>query len=30
VLPRIGLGISHAYLPNMTFGQAVRMMGQLT
>jgi phosphatidylglycerol lysyltransferase len=29
VLPRIGLGISHAYLPNMTFGQAVRMMGQL-
>jgi lysylphosphatidylglycerol synthetase-like protein (DUF2156 family) len=30
VLPRIGLAISHAYLPNMTFGQAVRMMGQLT
>jgi phosphatidylglycerol lysyltransferase len=30
VLPRIGLGISHAYLPDMTFGQAVRMMGQLT
>ncbi len=30
VLPRIGLGISHAYLPTMTFGQAVRMMGQLT
>ena len=30
VLPRIGLGISHAYLPHMTFGQAVRMMGQLT
>jgi phosphatidylglycerol lysyltransferase len=30
VLPRIGLGISHAYLPNMTVGQAVRMMGQLT
>lgn len=30
VLPRIGLGISHAYLPNMTFGHAVRMMGQLT
>ena len=30
VLPRIGLGISHAYLPNMTFGQAIRMMGQLT
>ena len=30
VLPRIGLGISHAYLPNMSFGQAVRMMGQLT
>ena len=29
VLPRIGLGISHAYLPTMTFGQAVRMMGQL-
>lgn len=29
-LPRIGLGISHAYLPNMTVGQAVRMMGQLT
>jgi phosphatidylglycerol lysyltransferase len=30
VLPRIGLGISHAYLPNMTVRQAVRMMGQLT
>ena len=30
VLPRVALGISHAYLPNMTFGQAVRMMGQLT
>ncbi len=30
VLPRIGLGISHAYLPTMSFGQAVRMMGQLT
>ena len=30
VLPRIGLGISHAYLPTMTFPQAVRMMGQLT
>lgn len=29
VLPRIGLGISHAYLPNMTVTQAVRMMGQL-
>ncbi len=30
VLPRIGYGISHAYLPTMTFGQAVRMMGQLS
>lgn len=30
VLPRIGLGISHAYLPHLTFRQAVRMMGQLT
>ncbi len=29
VLPRIGLGISHAYLPTMTVGQAIRMMGQL-
>ncbi len=29
-LARIGLGISHAYLPNMTVGQAVRMMGQLS
>ncbi len=30
VLPRIGLAISHAYLPNMTVRQMVRMMGQLT
>ncbi|GAA2020380.1 DUF2156 domain-containing protein [Nakamurella flavida] len=30
VLPRIGLGISHAYLPNMTVREAVRMMGQLS
>ncbi len=30
VLPRIGLGISHAYLPTMSFSQAIRMMGQLT
>jgi lysylphosphatidylglycerol synthetase-like protein (DUF2156 family)/membrane associated rhomboid family serine protease len=30
VLPRIGLAISRAYLPNMTVRQGVRMMGQLT
>ena len=30
VLPRIGLAISHAYLPKMTVRQAVRMMGQLS
>ena len=30
VLPRIGLAISHAYLPNMTVRQGVRMMGRLT
>ena len=30
VLPRIGLAISRAYLPNMTVRQVVRMMGQLT
>lgn len=30
VLPRIGLGITHAYLPDMTMRQTVRMMGQLT
>jgi len=29
-LPRIGLGISHAYLPHLTVGQAVRMVGELT
>jgi len=29
VLPRIGLAISRAYLPNMTVRQVVRMMGQL-
>ena len=29
-LPRIGLAISRAYLPNMTVRQVVRMMGQLT
>jgi phosphatidylglycerol lysyltransferase len=28
-LPRIGLGISHAYLPHLTMAQTVRMMGQL-
>jgi lysylphosphatidylglycerol synthetase-like protein (DUF2156 family) len=30
VLPRIGLGISHAYLPHMTVTQTVRMIGELT
>ncbi len=30
VLPRIGLAISRAYLPNMTVRQVVRMMGRLT
>jgi phosphatidylglycerol lysyltransferase len=29
VLPRIGLGISHAYLPHLTMAQTVRMVGQL-
>jgi hypothetical protein len=29
-LARIGLGISHAYLPHLTVGQAVRMVGELT
>lgn len=28
-LPRIGLGISHAYLPQLTLGQTVRMVGEL-
>ncbi len=28
-LPRIGIGISHAYLPSLTMSQTVRMMGQL-
>ncbi|MBM9466655.1 DUF2156 domain-containing protein [Nakamurella leprariae] len=30
VLPRIGLGISHAYLPHLTVTQTVRMIGELT
>ena len=29
-LARIGLGISHAYLPNLTVRQTVRMVGELT
>ena len=29
-LTRIGLGISHAYLPNLTVRQTVRMVGELT
>jgi len=28
-LPRIGLGISHAYLPQLTLAQTVRMLGEL-
>jgi lysylphosphatidylglycerol synthetase-like protein (DUF2156 family) len=28
-LPRIGMGISHAYLPHLTMAQTVRMIGQL-
>jgi lysylphosphatidylglycerol synthetase-like protein (DUF2156 family) len=28
-LPRIGLGISHAYLPQLTLTQTVRMVGEL-
>ncbi len=28
-LPRIGMGISHAYLPHLTMAQTVRMVGQL-
>ena len=28
-LPRIGIGISHAYLPHLTMAQTVRMVGQL-
>ena len=28
-LPRIGIGISHAYLPHLTMSQTVRMVGQL-
>jgi len=28
-LPRIGVGISHAYLPHLTVAQTVRMVGQL-
>jgi lysylphosphatidylglycerol synthetase-like protein (DUF2156 family) len=29
-LPRIGLGISHAYLPHLTVSQTMRMVGELT